>query len=152
MKTRLPVLAAIAFVMGCAATAPKAGPKFVGLAALPLGFETKTLYATTISTPTQIVFQRGKLFVSCTSRIGTAWLKPHGTADTSGGSITTPIPAANTLVDGWIRLGAAEFVTWGKDPASSLSEAAPPTPVVQDTITFIDVWPEVSGDVVCIGH
>ncbi len=119
------------------------------------GYETQTLYSCVAATGYQIVFDRGKWFVSALVRnSGVIWVKPHSPQDTSGtiplaDAGTNPVPTdAGIISNGWARLGDGQTVSYGIELPSSAAETSPSA----DQIYFLDVWCETQGDLVVIAH
>jgi hypothetical protein len=143
-----PLLALVVFAVTACAELTPAPPPHVPVKATTGGaFETQTLYSCTGSTGGQIVFAKPKSTVSVMVRTGVLWVRPHSGADTSGSSVTTPIPTANTVANGWVRLGDTQSASWGVE--SGVSTGGPGT---IDSVGFLDYWCETQGDLVVVGH
>jgi len=133
------VLAAAVAAAGCATTRPS-GPARIG-ATNGGAFEAKTVYQCTASTGGQVGFSKPKWFSSVLIRGGFAWIKPHSALDTIGTPPSNPIPSANTLVDGWQRLGDGQYAAFGIEALSSSTESG----TAVDAVSFYDWWCETQN-------
>lgn len=150
---KLILLTTLCAALGCATTTGRHGPTINARAtSIPFGFETKTLYSCTGNSGSQVVFSKGKFFVSAMVRTGVIWVKPHSAKDTSGTNPTSPIPSANSIADGWVRLGDNQAATWGTDPQTTQNETSPPVFLDAEQIGFLDIWCETQGDLLAIAH
>lgn len=139
---RLSVLALLVFALGCASFAP--APHKVGVSAGTTGFVSGTLYSATVSSGKQIVFTTGFKSLSILARTGTFWVRPHaGDEACSGGAPSNPIPSANAVATGWVRLTDGQTLQYG-------GEDTPPK--LAYLVLCIDVWPEVLGDLLWVGR
>lgn len=141
-----PLIVVLALAAGCAELSPP--PSHGPIKATTGGaFETQTLYSCTGSTGSQVVFAKPKSVVNVLVKTGVIWVKPHSGQDTSGSVPTTPIPSANSVANGWVRLNDGEGASWGIEQASSVQGAG-----TIDAVGFLDVWCETQGDLRVVAH
>jgi hypothetical protein len=134
---------------GCGTTAPTPTPRGPVKATTGNGFEAQTLYQCTPSSGNQVLFAQPKWSVSVMVRTGVIWVRPHSGLDTAGTTPTSPIPTANTVADGWVRLGDGQTVSWGIEDQTLGFEG---NRMVYDQLASLDVWCELQGDLVVVAH
>lgn len=110
-------------------------------------YECKTIYQGTAASGYQLVFSASKASVSIMSKGGgTFWVRPRGPAYTSGTVPTSPIPAAGVVADGWVRLVDGDSATFGVDSLLGVRRVTGGGVATK----FLDVWCEVSGDLIVV--
>lgn len=144
MKTRIILAFALIAAVGCADLNQPGPPNHPIKATTGGAFESQTLYSCTGSTGSVISFSASKSLTSVLVRTGVIWVKPHSGLDATPTAPTTPIPSANAIANGWVRLGDNQSVNWGIESNSGTGDIL--------GIKNLEVWCETQGDLVVVAH